>query len=115
MSRLKLMPQNHVHGCREIQRGKWNGNRGRPAGACDVCGRGPDTVPAGIEILFLRALFFGDQAIQLRAQRIDLEYVRVAAVACGVDGNLEIIVQILRQIATQLGGDNCRGARSRSR
>jgi hypothetical protein len=78
---------------REIQRGKGNFDGGGPAVAGDFCVRSPHAVPAGIEVgAETTALFGDDQAVNLSAQRIDLENVSVAPVMIGIDENLEMVV-----------------------
>jgi hypothetical protein len=49
-------------------------------------------------------LFICDECVSLRAERIDLEDIGVAAVVSGVDHNLKIVIEFLAYIAAELGG-----------
>ena len=56
-----------IRGMCEIQRGKWNFDCGGPAIGSDLGVRGPNPVPAGIEVNFgVVSLFFDDEAVDLR-------------------------------------------------
>src|SRR5437667_10162933 len=103
---LEVQTPDHVLGLREIQRGEGNPNCGCPASAYDPGLRGPNTVPSGVIVLPFGAALFSDEAVALGAQRIDLKNVGVAAIVRGVDQNLEIVIQVLRQVAPQLGSDD---------
>jgi len=54
----------------------------------------------------LRREFFDDAAVALRAERVDLENVSVAMAESGIDGDGEIVVEVLRKVAAKLRGDD---------
>ena len=91
---------NHILRLHEIQRGKRNGDGGGPAVRCDAAFRSPDAIPPGIAISRITPLFFGNQAVALRAQWVDLEHVGVTPIMRGINDYLEIIIELLSYIAS---------------
>ena len=96
----------------EIESAERNVERCSPAVGSDLCGGSPKAVPARVNdgIARERRLLFDNAAVALRAQGIDLKNVGVAMAESGVNGDGEIVVEILRQVAAKLGGDD--GARA---
>src|SRR5256885_17083251 len=65
---LEIHAPQHVRGMCEIQRGKWNFDRGGPAIGSDLCGRGPNPIPTGIEVNGgVVSLLFNNETVDLRA------------------------------------------------
>src|SRR5258708_29732894 len=84
----------------------------RPPVSNPACLRRPDPIPPRVEISARAgALFLYDESIALSAKWIDLEHVSAAAIAIRVDENLEVIIQVLTNIAAQFGGGDARRLR----
>src|SRR6266568_1263068 len=99
---------NNVARLHEVQRGKRNGDGGRPALFCDASLGSPHAVPAGVAVpsVCICALFLGNQSIPLSAQGIYLKHVRVTPVMRRVNDDFEIVIQLLTDITPQFGGDD---------
>src|SRR5260370_16779606 len=97
---------------REIQSGEGNFYGNGPVINKKTCVRTPDAIPTSIEIkVRVISLLFDDEAIHLCAQRIDLEDVPSTPVMIRVDENLEVVIQILANIAAEFAGDDARRIR----
>src|SRR5439155_21669625 len=96
---------------REIQSGEGNADGGGPPDVADARRRCPHAVPSGIKILPFGAFLFGNQSVELRAERVELEYIGVAAIVSCVNRDREVIVQILLQVSAQFGGHDTRWIR----
>lgn len=56
-------------------------------------------------------MLFDDTAVALRAKRIDLENVGIAMAEGGINGDGEIVIEVLGEIAAELRGDDGAGGR----
>src|SRR5205085_536155 len=97
---FEIKSENQVARGHQVERGKRDGDRCGPAGGRLASGGSPHSIPSGIEIA-ASALFLHDQAVALRSQRVDLKDVSVAAVVRSVDDDLEIVIQILTEVAAE--------------
>jgi len=104
-----------LHSCGErngrttkIESGKGNCEGGGPAVGSDFGSGGPKAVPTGIDdgVSAWRREFLDDSAVALRAEGIDLENVGIAMAEGGVDGDGEIVIEVLGEIAAELRGDD---------
>ena len=102
---LEVQPPNDIIGMHEIERRKRNGHRGRPSVLSDTSFRGPDSVPTRVAVLGVASLFVGNHSVSLRAERVDLKYISIAAIVLRVDDDFKIVIQLLRHVATELGSD----------
>src|SRR6266446_74593 len=87
-------------GLHEVQRRKRNGDGGGPAQRSDARLGNPHAVPSGVAVaaVILRRLFVSNQSVALRAERIELQYVGVAAVVGRINYNFKIIIEFLAHI-----------------
>ena len=95
-------------GAAEIESAEGDGERRGPAIGGDLCSGSPEAIPTWIDdgIACEGGLLFYDAAVTLSAEGIDLENVGVAMAERGVNGNGEIVVEILGKISTELCGDD---------
>src|SRR5215469_3998712 len=95
-------------GLHEVQSRKRNGDSGGPSLRGNACLGYPNAVPTGVPIaaVILRRLFVSNQSIALRAERIELKHVSVAAVVRRIDHNFKVVVEFLTHIPAQLRGNN---------
>src|SRR4029077_8016744 len=107
---LEVDPPNHIGGLHEVQGRKRNCDGSGPALFCAASLRDPYSIPSGIAVAHARlcAPLLCDQGIALRAQRIDLEDERVAAIVGRIDDDLEIVVEFLTDVAPELAGNDSR-------
>src|SRR5215471_11017247 len=73
----------------------------------------PNSIPPGIAIseAGVGSLLLRDQRISLGAKWVDLENIGIAAVVCRIDDDLEVIVQFLADVSSQLRGHDTGGVR----
>ena len=105
---FEVDPPDDVLRLHEIQAGKRNSHGRRPTLFRDSRFRSPNPIPSRVAIASatICALLFGNQSVSLCAQGINLEYVGVAAIVSRVDEDFEIVIQLLADVAPQLGGDD---------
>ncbi len=78
---------------REVQGREGNFDVCGPPIACDVGVRRPNAIPSRIKIgAGAAALLLDDQAVYLRAERIDFEHVRATPIMVGVDKDFEVVI-----------------------
>src|SRR5438067_13481319 len=94
----------------EVQCRERNFDRRGPAIRRDPRFGPPNTIPAGVKLrLIVAALLLDDQAVHLSTKRIDPENVSIATIVAGINQNFEVIVKLLRDISTQLRGNDSGG------
>src|SRR5438876_4730305 len=109
---LEIESPKHFFGMREIQSRERYFYGDGPAITDDTRVRAPHPIPTSIEIdVRVVFLLFDDQAIHLCPQRIDLEDVTSTPVMIRIDENLEVVIQILANIAAEFPGDDARRIR----
>lgn|SRR6516225_3407621 len=95
----------------EIQGAEGNVDGCCPAICGDFGGGHPKAIPAWIDDGIIRrgSEFFNDSSVALRAEGIDLKNISITVAESGIDGDGEVVVEVLGKIAAKLPGDD--GAR----
>src|SRR5439155_13120038 len=96
---LEIDPPHYIARAHEVQGREGNLHSGCPAIIGDACLRGPNAVPSWIAILQLIRLLVCNESVSLCPQGVDLEDVGIAAIVPGINDDLEVIVQLLGDIA----------------